>query len=220
MRYYVADLHFFHGALNDRMDRRGFASEEEMNEYMIEKWNAKVKKKDEVVILGDFSLGGVVETQKLLERLPGKLHLILGNHDHVMTNKKMDLSRFVWVKHYAEMSDNGRKVILCHYPILCYNGQYQLDKSGRPRTYMLYGHVHDTTDQRLLESFQEITRETQTVNAGGEVQKIPSNAINCFCMYSDYEPLSLDEWIELDQRRKIARNPLDKREPAPYTLSD
>lgn len=211
MRYYIADLHFFHGALNDRMDRRGFAGEEEMNEYMIEKWNAKVKKKDEVVILGDFSLGNVPETQKVLERLPGKLHLILGNHDHVMQNKKMDLSRFVWVRHYAEMSDNGRKVILCHYPISCYNGQYQLDKAGHPKTYMLYGHVHDTTDQRLLETYQEMVRGTQTVNAAGEPQMIPCNAINCFCMYSDYEPLSLDEWIELDQRRKNERNPLDKR---------
>ena len=44
MRYYIADLHFFHGALNDKMDRRGFASVEEMNEYMIEKWNKKVRK--------------------------------------------------------------------------------------------------------------------------------------------------------------------------------
>ena len=69
MRYYIADNHFFHGALNNKMDLRGFASEEEMNEYMITKWNEKVRKKDEVVILGDFSLGGVEETKALLDRL-------------------------------------------------------------------------------------------------------------------------------------------------------
>ncbi len=28
--------------------------------------------------------------------------------------------------------------------------------------------------------------------------RIPSNMINCFCMYSDYEPLTLDELIECD----------------------
>ena len=184
------------------MDHRGFASEEEMNEYMITKWNEKVRKKDEVVILGDFSLGGVEETKALLDRLQGKLHLILGNHDRVMESKKMDLSRFEWVKRYAELSDNGRKVVLCHYPVFCYNGQYRLDRNGNPRTYMLYGHVHDTMDQRLVEQFQEITRGTKTVNAAGEEQIIPCHMINCFCKYSDYVPLSLDEWIELDEARR------------------
>ena len=72
MRYYIADCHFFHGALNHKMDRRGFETGEAMNEYMIEKWNAKVKKKDEVVILGDFSLGGVEETKAVLDRLQGQ----------------------------------------------------------------------------------------------------------------------------------------------------
>ena len=53
LRYYIADLHFFHKAVNTDMDHRGFASVEEMNETMIEKWNARVRKKDEVVIIGD-----------------------------------------------------------------------------------------------------------------------------------------------------------------------
>ena len=179
-----------------------------MNEYMIEKWNAKVRKRDEVVILGDFSLGNVEETTALLGRLKGRLHLILGNHDHVMEHKRMDLSRFEWVKRYAEMSDNGRKVVLCHYPIFCYNGQYRLDRNGKPTTYMLYGHVHDTMDQRLMEQFAAITESTQTKNAAGEVLRIPCQMINCFCKYSDYTPLSLDEWIELDRKRKDSlRNP-------------
>ena len=179
-----------------------------MNEYMIEKWNAKVRKRDEVVILGDFSLGNVEETTALLGRLQGKLHLILGNHDHVMEHKRMDLSRFEWVKRYAELSDNGRKVVLCHYPIFCYNGQYRLDRNGKPSTYMLYGHVHDTMDQRLVEQFAAITESTQTRNSAGEVLRIPCQMINCFCKYSDYTPLSLDEWIELDRKRKESlRNP-------------
>lgn len=67
---------------------------------------------------------------------------------------------------------------------------------------MLYGHVHDTKDQRLLEQFQETVRNTATVNAAGEEQTIPCNMINCFCKYSDYEPLTLDEWIELDGSRR------------------
>lgn len=26
--------------------------------------------------------------------------------------------------------------------------------------------------------------------------------INCFCMFSDYIPITLDEWIELDAKRR------------------
>ena len=205
MRYYIADCHFFHENLLNRMDKRNFSSVEEMNNYMIEKWNSKVNKNDEVVILGDFSWGKPDKTQELLEKLSGRLYMVRGNHDHYLNNSKFDPSRFVWIKDYAEIYDNKRKVILCHYPVMCYNGQYRLDKKGNPKTYMLYGHVHDTYDQRLLEQFQEITRNSSRMTLATEgrevLMNIPCNMINCFCMYSYYEPLSLDEWIECQEKR-------------------
>lgn len=202
MRYYIADLHFFHGAMNNRMDHRGFGSVEEMNEYMIKKWNGKVRSRDDVIIIGDLSWGSGADTSMLLGRLNGNLYLVQGNHDRFLNSKGMELNRFKWIKPYAELSDRKRKVILCHYPIMCYNGQYRLDEKGEPRTYMLYGHVHDTQDQRLLEQFQEITRNTVVEDAQGNRRQIPCNMINCFCKYSDYEPLTLDEWIVCDQKRK------------------
>ncbi len=39
---------------------------EEMNEYMLEKWNTKVRKNDDVVILGDLSWGKAEETCMIL----------------------------------------------------------------------------------------------------------------------------------------------------------
>ena len=81
MRYYIADLHFFHENMNTKMDCRGFANVEEMNEYIIEKWNKKVRNNDEVVILGDLSWAKAEVTNELLKRLKGKLYLIRGNHD-------------------------------------------------------------------------------------------------------------------------------------------
>lgn len=202
MRYYIADCHFFHEILNEKMDRRGFESVQAMNEYMVEKWNRKVRRNDEVVILGDFSWGNARETNELLQRLHGKLYMIEGNHDYFLKKSDFCSERFVWVKHYAEMQDNQRKVVLCHYPVMCYNGQYRVDRKGNPRTYMLYGHVHDTTDQRLLEQFQEMTRRTVVQSPDGKERTIPVNMINCFCMYSDYTPLTLDEWIACDRERK------------------
>ena len=189
MRYYIADCHFFHGELNDQMDCRGFADTEEMNNYMLKKWNAKVRSNDEVVILGDLSWGKPDETKELLNRLNGKLYLIIGNHDRFHQNNAYKTDRFVWMKHYEELKDNKRKVILSH-------------EKGENKTYMLYGHVHDTMDQRLIEQFSDITRSTVRTGRDGKEMHIPCNMINCFCMYSDYTPLTLDEWIICDKERR------------------
>lgn len=205
LRYYIADLHFFHEALNDRMDRRGFTDTEAMNAYMLERWNGKVRKNDEVIILGDLLWGRPEETGAFLKQLNGRLYLIQGNHDRFLTAE--NTGRFQWIRPYAELSDNRRKVVLCHYPILCYKGQYRLKEDGSPGTYMLHGHVHDTQDQRLLEQFQDIIRHTVIRDASGAKRQIPCNLINCFCMYSDYEPLTLDEWIECDRKRRQSSPP-------------
>lgn len=202
MRYYIADTHFFHEALNTKMDCRGFENAHAMNEYMVRQWNRKVRPGDEVVILGDFSWGKAQETNELLDRLNGRLYLIRGNHDRFSRDKAYRTDRFVWIKDYEELHDNRRKVVLSHYPIMCYNGQYHKDKHGNPKTYMLYGHVHDTFDQRLLEQFQEITRNSVRIGCDGEEHHIPCQMINCFCMYSDYTPLTLDEWIACDEKRR------------------
>lgn len=204
MRYYISDLHFYHERLNEHMDCRGFASVEEMNEYMIRRWNEKVKPKDEVVILGDLSMGTVKQTNELLTRLNGLLYLVMGNHDRrYLDDPSFHMERFVWVKPYAEMRDNKRKIILSHYPIFCYNGQYRRNQNGEPMTYMLYGHVHDTRDEYLVRQFKQLTRETLYQSKyDKEPKPIPCNMLNCFCMYSDYQPLTLDEWIENHKKRE------------------
>lgn len=202
MRYYIADCHFFHGTLNEKMDGRGFESVEKMNDYMLHQWNSRVRNNDEVIILGDLSWGTAEETKWLLEQLKGKLYLIEGNHDRFLESKAYETDRFEWIKPYEELHDNKRKVVLCHYPIMCYNGQYSRDAEGNPKTYMLYGHVHDTFDQRLIEQFRNITEESERLEFDGKIRNIPSNMINCFCMYSDYVPLTLDEWIQNDLERK------------------
>ena len=68
--------------------------------------------------------------------------------------------------------------ILCRYPVICYNVQYCLDEKGNPKVYMLYGHVHDTYDQWLIEQFQKITMNGIRENPDGERGAIPSNMLN------------------------------------------
>ena len=207
MRYYISDCHFFHGAMNKKMDKRGFADTEEMNRVMIEKWNSRVRKNDEVVILGDLSWGGATETALLLRQLRGKKFLLQGNHDRFLSTSTFERDiYFGWITPYREMNDDGRKVILCHYPVFCYNGQYRLREDGAAKTYMLYGHVHDTADERLVNSFINATRKTFVEDYSGQRRPIPCNMINCFCMFSDYVPLTLDEWIENDRMRREKLN--------------
>ena len=207
MRYYIADCHFWHRTLNEKMDVRGFDDVEEMNDYMIEQWNKKVKKNDEVIVLGDFSWGNAQETQDVLDRLKGKIYLIVGNHDRFIEDKNFDVSQFGWVKQYEELKDTRRKVVLSHYPIACYNGQYRRDEWGKPKTYMLHGHIHKTQDQIFLDFYEEYVRsQTHKAIGTGKEENVPCNLINCFCMYSDYMPMTLDEWIEIDSKRKAKKD--------------
>lgn len=213
MRYYISDLHFFHESLNERMDCRGFDSKEQMNEYMITKWNQRVRKGDDVVVLGDFSIGKGEETNGILERLNGNKFLIVGNHDKYLENRKFNLKHFKWIKDYMELKDNKRKVILSHYPIMCYNGQYRINGEGQPLTYMLYGHVHNSYDEILVNRFiNETVKQKRLINGQDEMVNVPCQMINCFCKFSDYEPLTLDEWIELDNKRRKTLIELEGKE--------
>lgn len=203
MRYYISDLHFYHESLLTKMDCRGFPSCEVMHEYMIRRWNEKVRSQDEVVILGDVSMARGKATSDILERLNGRLYLIVGNHDNYLQDRRFDASRFEWIKPYEELHDNKRKIVLSHYPVFCYHGQYRLDREGNPRTYMLYGHVHNTQDEILVNEFIRRTRQTLHTGPGAtEPAPIPCQMINCFCMFSDYTPLTLEEWIEVDRVRR------------------
>lgn len=205
MRYYISDCHFFHRALLTNMDKRGFDSVEAMNAAMIEAWNKKVRRNDEVVILGDFSWGNAQQTMEVLKQLNGRKFLIRGNHDLYLKDKDFDPSLFGWIKDYAEMHDNNRKVILSHYPIVCYNGQYRKDAQGNPRTWMLYGHIHDTHDQDLIDEYAAlVARRTHPSIPDGQPAPIPLQMINVFCKRADYQPLTLDEWIDLEAKRCAA----------------
>ncbi len=201
MRYFISDQHFYHSNIIN-IDGRLFSSVLEMNEYMIEKWNSRVKVNDEVYILGDLSLGTSEETNLVLQRMKGKKYLVVGNHDSYIHDKDFNKDLFVWVKKYAEIRDENRRLVLCHYPVFCYNGQHFRTDNGESNTYMLYGHVHNSPDAQLIHRFVNETRAEQRLDRNGNEYTVSCNMINCFCMYSDYIPLSLDEWIEVERNQK------------------
>lgn len=215
MKLYISDLHLFHeNAI--KLDNRKFSDVWEMSSYIVEKWNEKVRGGDQVIVLGDmFWTDDVQKVNKILNKLNGKICLVEGNHDKNWLKKEgADISRFEWIKPYAELKDGKSIVIASHYPIMAYNHQYLKNDDGSDRTFMLYGHVHNTHDEILINQFQELTRRT-VLEIDSKQRKIPCNMINCFCGFSDYTPLSLAQWIEVDKKR---RSVLGKN--MPFTFPD
>lgn len=62
-------------------DKRPFTDIDEMDQCLINNWNACVQPEDTVYILGDFCYKGGMATKWYLQQLKGHKVLIIGNHD-------------------------------------------------------------------------------------------------------------------------------------------
>ena len=131
--FFTSDTHFFHGRIIE-LCNRPFHSVEEMNEALITNWNRVVPRDGVVFHLGDFAFGGPDEWNSILDRLNGKIHLILGNHDMRMARTEI-MERFSEVTLQKIISVDGRNILLNHYPFLCYSGENRGE-------WQLFGHVH------------------------------------------------------------------------------
>ena len=67
----------------------------------------------------------------ILPRLNGHKHLVVGNNDPVPPVAQGWRS----VQPYAELEEDGRKLVLCHYPFRSWNGQHR-------GAINLHGHSH------------------------------------------------------------------------------
>lgn len=130
--HFTADTHFGHGGALG-LFRRPFASVAEMDEALVERWNSVVDAADTVWHLGDFGVRlKALRVAALLERLAGTKHLVAGNNDGPATRSA---AGWASVQDYAEILLDGRRLVLCHYPLRAWNG------SGRG-TIDLHGHSH------------------------------------------------------------------------------
>lgn len=184
MNRYISDLHFGHANVI-RFDGRPFKDVDEMEDTLVRNWNSATRLEDTVYILGDLCWGKESEWKRILAKLNGSKVLIRGNHDlKEMSSglKKM----FQDIKDYKEITDSGRHVIMCHYPILLYKSSYN------PNCYMLCGHVHNTRENDFLNQWREELRSSRSATSHN-----CGNIINVGCMmpYMDYTPRTLDEII-------------------------
>lgn len=71
MNLYISDLHFGHKAVVD-FDHRPFSGVEEMDAVLIQLWNSRVTKNDQVYILGDFAFHNEKPYSWYLKQLKGQ----------------------------------------------------------------------------------------------------------------------------------------------------
>ena len=130
--FLVSDTHFGHSGVckfmrNDGVTKlRPFDNPEEMDEFMVEAWNKKVKPTDKVYHLGD-----VVINRKalgIMRRLNGDKVLIRGNHDIFRDVEYREYFRELRAYHVM----NG--MILSHIPV-------HADSLGRFGV-NIHGHTH------------------------------------------------------------------------------
>lgn len=159
MIYFIADTHFGHENVI-RFCGRPFSCAAEMNEALIENWNARVSDEDDIYILGDFTLKGPTLANAVLERLRGRKYLIRGNHDGYVDRSSFRRGLFVWIKDYFELNCQGRYFILCHYPLLSWNGMCR-------GAFHLHGHQHNKARYNQTNREDNLRRLDVGVDAHG-----------------------------------------------------
>lgn len=176
---FISDLHFGHKNIL-AFDNRQFKDIETHDKALISNWNNAVGNDDDVWILGDISWYNASKTIEIFNQLNGIKHLCIGNHDNKLLKNKGVQNLFAEICNYKELIVDGDKgVVLCHYPITCYNRHFY-------GWYHLYGHVHSSFEWNMMERNKyEMTvlydKECRMYNVG------------CMMPYMNYTPKTLQE---------------------------
>lgn len=161
---FIADLHFMH---KNMAQSRGFQDEFCHDEYIIDKWNKKVKKKDTIYILGDISMENK-KAYPLLDRLNGLKIVVLGNHDN--RQNVAELAKHV---HNVVGCVSYKGYWLTHIPVHPMEFEYRLKGN-------IHGHIHNLIVQKTVDGLQQIDDRYICVS----------------CEHVDYEPKTLEELIK------------------------
>jgi calcineurin-like phosphoesterase family protein len=148
MDFIISDPHFNHGKIIN-YEQRPFDNAKHMNETIVTNWNNEVTDRDRVFVLGDVMFSrNSSEILEMLNKLNGKIIIILGNHDKPLTDLakhgkvvfnqgkiRIIRERILDTKVCITEGMPYEKVVMSHYPIFSWNGKYH----GRKH---FYGHVH------------------------------------------------------------------------------
>ena len=144
MIYFISDTHFYHNNII-KYCNRPFKDTDEMNNYIINKWNKTVTDNDIVYHLGDVTFTDKEKTKNVISKLNGRKYLIRGNHDKHSVSFYKDCG-FIDVYNFLILDG----YLLVHYPLKTdsymkenlKNFIYEL--KTLPFNYVIHGHIHNT----------------------------------------------------------------------------
>lgn len=174
-RFVISDTHFSHTnswakfKLADGSPLRPFSSDEEMDEAMVDRWNAKVREQDTTYHLGDVAIAK--RGLKYISRLNGRKILIAGNHD-IFKNRDYIEAGFAEIRGCRVFVD---RFIMTHIPLHpdCVTDRFRVN---------VHGHLH--ANQVMRQSGVPELRHLQE----------PDPRYLCVSVeQQNYEPLSFDE---------------------------
>ena len=190
--FFVSDTHFGHANII-KYCNRPFNNTDEMDEALINNWNAKVPKDGIVYHLGDFAWGSINYWEKIREQLNGEIILIYGNHDEKYLNNEHMYKLFKEVTPQKKIWIDKTCIYMNHYPFLCFGGSYK----GLGATWQLFGHVHS--------------------NSRSEKGLDHKRLVNCFPTQYDvgvdnnnFTPISFDEVSKIITNQQLSLGMYDK----------
>ena len=173
--FYIADIHLYSQSVIQKSGRP-FHNPVEMTETILQNWRDTVSSSDKIYVIGDvckYNLPGG-RLQQLFRELPGEKHLILGNHDAMYKYKKSFYRCFSTVKKYDKIIDDGKYVVLFHYPMEAWDGMHYQN------AYHIHGHVHGKGEELIYHP----------------------NRFNVAADHIEFTPRTLDELIQRDKNRR------------------
>lgn len=171
MIFYIADCHFGDAKVIN-FSSRPFRTLKEMDQTMLDRWQEKVNPEDDVYILGDLVCRSN-QPEYYLKQLPGRLHLILGNHDQAIVRQLHLQKYFEEIHNYQVIHDGSHRIVLFHYPILEWDGYYY-------GTWHIYGHIHN--------------HPSKTQKRVGVLGK----ALNAGVDITNFSPMTFDELVAVN----------------------
>lgn len=181
--FFISDLHLGHANCL-AFDNREFPNIEAHDNTIIERWNSAVCVDDDVWVLGDISWYNATKTVEIFRQLNGTKFLCAGNHDKRLLKNRDVQELFAEITSYKEIQlTNETGVVLCHYPIPCYNHHYY-------GWIHLYGHVHTSFEWNMMKQVQYQMRALYD-------KKSRMYNVGCMVPGMDYTPRTLDEIIRI-----------------------
>lgn len=186
----ISDTHFSHTNSWQKFKRddgsplRPFTSTEEMDETIVERWNAVVKPGDHVYHLGDVSISK--KGLQFVNRLNGRKRLIRGNHDIYSDNlyREVGFEKIYGVRVFVD------KFILSHIPLHpdCITNRFKVNVHG-------HTHANEVTREVRLSDIDEWFDPDKMTDR--KIIQPDPRYLSVSVEHTNYMPLSFEE---VDQR--------------------